>query len=48
MSPMRSLVGNRQAAQHPLALALLDRLERPAAISDAQGCLVAMNAAFRA
>jgi len=44
---MRSLVGNRQAAQHPLALALLDRLERPAAISDSQGCLVAMNAAFR-
>ena len=48
MSPMRSLEGNREAAQHPLALALLDRLERPAAISDAQGCLVAMNAAFRA
>jgi EAL domain-containing protein (putative c-di-GMP-specific phosphodiesterase class I) len=38
----------RGAQQHPLALALLDRFERPAAISDAQGCLVAMNAAFRA
>jgi EAL domain-containing protein (putative c-di-GMP-specific phosphodiesterase class I)/GGDEF domain-containing protein len=45
---MRSQEGNRQAAEHPLALALLDRLERPAAISDIQGRLVAMNAAFRA
>jgi hypothetical protein len=32
---MRSLESNRKAAQHPLALALLNRLERPAAISDA-------------
>ena len=45
---MTSFEGNRKAAQHPLALALLNRLERPAAISDPHGGLVAMNAAFRA
>jgi len=43
---MRSLEWNRQAAQTPLAMALLNRFDRPAAISDPQGCLVAMNAAF--
>jgi EAL domain-containing protein (putative c-di-GMP-specific phosphodiesterase class I) len=45
---MRSLEWNRQAAQTPLAMALLNRFDRPAAISDPQGCLVAMNAAFKA
>ena len=45
---MTSVEWNRQVAQHPLALALLNRLERPTAISDAQGGLVAMNAAFLA
>jgi EAL domain-containing protein (putative c-di-GMP-specific phosphodiesterase class I) len=45
---MTTFEWNREAAQHPLALALLNRLERPAAISDALGGLVAMNAPFLA
>jgi EAL domain-containing protein (putative c-di-GMP-specific phosphodiesterase class I)/GGDEF domain-containing protein len=46
---MRGLNPSRHAAQHPsLIQSLLDHVERPAAISNPQGCLVAMNAPFRA
>ena len=48
MTPLSTLPESQPGARHSLAQALLNRFERPAAISDGQGCLVAMNAAFRA
>lgn len=43
---MSTLPESQPGGSHSLAQALLNRFERPAAISDGQGCLVAMNAAF--
>jgi len=42
-----SAQGARLPSANPLAWALLDHLDRPAALSDGQGQLVAMNEAFR-